>query len=752
MHVEAPRRSRPALHWSADTWTHVAAVQDERLNRIRLYVDGALSGESPLAGDDLANFEPLTIGAAGNGSAPFSGLLDEIRLWNEARTDSAIATALDRIMPPGAPGLVSYWQFNFGEGTTVGDVAVAGGNHADLIGEPGWEPDQAPVQHAAVTDDLGQGEFRLVGLPYDPGTNGTLYEVTPTKENHAFDPGVRFERLTESQFIVNDANFTDTTSVTVAGQVVFAQTTCPVDSVSILVDDIPSGLTDEQGMYAVGGVERGERTISVEFREHTFTPMAETIVFTGDVPNLVFEDNTTHTVSGYVAGGQCLADIGRARVTFTTANGCFTQTIETSDNQYTVELPAQEYIVSVEMIDDPTISFVTKDVDLTDEDAVLDFIYYAQPEIAVSGFPEATCSSSVLAQGTMYEVLADVTERYGSTVCPATIGTVEIRDGISDDVAPFTVELDSTGTIRYDVLAGVPNIVGGGPTPYQKLLSIGASTPGGDELNEQFVIVEGHRPREQTFTTVSPQLPMLILRDPPGDQSYSYKEESRQTCYSAGFSLLADASVGVYSKVKAGTQFEAGAFGVSFETKVWGEISSSLEVGARVLNQTDREVCLTHVDRYSTSGNQNVTGTEGDVFVGAAMNIVYAITDVLSVDDAGDQCVVEIDQEIVYDNDGFATQYHYTENHIRNTVIPDLERNRELSSEDKERQEFEDQIEVWQQTLALNERLKAEAAPMGNDFNLSFSANAPRESFTEWQVTDRDAIDFNLYVNAETAD
>ena len=292
--------------------------------------------------------------------------------------------------------------------------------------------------------------------------------------------------------------------------------------------------------------------------------------------------------------------------------------------------------------------------------------------------------------------------------------------------------------------------MGGGPTPYQKKITYAASTPGGDVTEEAFVIVEGHRPREQTFSTVSPQLPMLILRDPPGDESYSFKEQSVETCYAAGFSLLTDASVGIFSKVRGGTKFETEIFGVSFETKVWGEIGSSIDVGARLLNQTDREVCLTHTTEYATSGNQEVTGAEGDVFVGSALNILYALTDVLEVNETGSSCVVDISQDIVYDNDGFATQYHYTESHIRNSVIPDLEVQRELAAEE-DKQEFEDQIEVWQNTLALNERLKEQAVPMGDDFNLSFSANAPRTEYTTWEVTDTESVEFNLYIDTETA-
>ncbi|NNE35381.1 MAG: LamG domain-containing protein, partial [Rhodothermales bacterium] len=732
-------------------WTHVAVVQDERINQVRLFINGTKEATAALEGTDTANSIPMTIGANSTGSSPFAGGIDEFRIWNVAREDSAIVRDMSNIVDGGLDGLTSYWRFSAGSGETAGDIAIGGGNHGALQGDVEWSTDQADLSHRTVTDNRGQGEFSLTGLPYAPTSSGTLYSVVPTKDNHAFDPAERFERLTESSHIIDDSNFTDTTSVSVAGQILFEGTSCPVDSVEIRIDDIPSGLTEDGGFFAVGGIERGQHTVLPVYREHSFSPASSTINFTGDVSGLTFLNTTKRTLSGFVAGGQCKAEIGRARITVTAPNGCFTQAVVTSDQQYSLELPAQNYLVSVEMLDDPTINFASREIDLTDADSLMDFIYYAPPEVVITGFPSTSCANPILEQARTYEVLATVTERYGSQTCEATIGEVEVFDEISDNVTPATVALDETGVVRYDMTAGAPNIVSGGPTPFQKRISFAASTPGGDVTADELVIVEGNRPREQTFTTVSPQIPLLILRDPPGDQSYSYKQESVSSCYAASLSLLADASVGVFNKVRAGTKFELEVFGVSFETKVWGELSSSLEVGARTLSQTEREICVNSTNTYSTSGNQDVTGAEGDVFVGSALNIVYAITDVLDVEESANACPVSVTQEIIYDNDGFATQYHYTESHIRNSVIPDLEINRELASTATKKQEFEDQIDVWQQTLDLNERLKRNAIAMGDDFNLSFSANAPLEQSTEWTVTNREKIEFNLYLNSETA-
>src|SRR5581483_7880079 len=62
------------------------------------------------------------------GSEFFSGQLDEIRIWNRARAAAEIAADYNRVLRGNEPGLVNYYRFSEGHGTTSADTAVAGGS------------------------------------------------------------------------------------------------------------------------------------------------------------------------------------------------------------------------------------------------------------------------------------------------------------------------------------------------------------------------------------------------------------------------------------------------------------------------------------------------------------------------------------------------------------------------------------------------------------------------------------------------
>jgi hypothetical protein len=78
----------------AGAWTHVAATYDG--SQARVYVNGALDGEAAAAGSIQAGAADLLIGAVAGGTTPeaFGGRINEVRVWNVARTEAEIRSAL----------------------------------------------------------------------------------------------------------------------------------------------------------------------------------------------------------------------------------------------------------------------------------------------------------------------------------------------------------------------------------------------------------------------------------------------------------------------------------------------------------------------------------------------------------------------------------------------------------------------------------------------------------------------------------
>jgi hypothetical protein len=71
----------------------------------------------------------------------FTGTIDEVRVWNVARTGAQIAAAMDETINPSDATLVSYWRFDDGSGLTASDEE--GRYPGTLVAGPVWVPSTA---------------------------------------------------------------------------------------------------------------------------------------------------------------------------------------------------------------------------------------------------------------------------------------------------------------------------------------------------------------------------------------------------------------------------------------------------------------------------------------------------------------------------------------------------------------------------------------------------------------------------------
>ncbi len=107
---------------SINKWYHIAAVKNGSVRK--LYVNGV---EQPLSGTPLtvkANSDPLTIGVDYlPASRHFNGTIDEVRIWNTARTQEQVQGNMYRNLSPTSSGLVAYYKM---------DTGTPGGNNTGL--------------------------------------------------------------------------------------------------------------------------------------------------------------------------------------------------------------------------------------------------------------------------------------------------------------------------------------------------------------------------------------------------------------------------------------------------------------------------------------------------------------------------------------------------------------------------------------------------------------------------------------------
>ena len=117
-------------------WSHVAVTRASN-GQFNIYVNGSLLHQcdsTPTPALDC--HQEFTIGAIWQNYGQmvhgnfWAGAIDEVRIWDIARTPEEIAANYNRAVDPNSTGLIGYWNFNDGSGSTATDLA--GGNDATL--------------------------------------------------------------------------------------------------------------------------------------------------------------------------------------------------------------------------------------------------------------------------------------------------------------------------------------------------------------------------------------------------------------------------------------------------------------------------------------------------------------------------------------------------------------------------------------------------------------------------------------------
>lgn len=113
------------------SWHHVAFSYDGV--DMKVYLDGILDNSAPKT-TALTSFNILRIGRwIDTDQRSLNGTLDDIRIWNVARTQTEIQADMNRELIGNEPGLVGYWKFNEGSGLVAID-STANGNNGTISG------------------------------------------------------------------------------------------------------------------------------------------------------------------------------------------------------------------------------------------------------------------------------------------------------------------------------------------------------------------------------------------------------------------------------------------------------------------------------------------------------------------------------------------------------------------------------------------------------------------------------------------
>jgi hypothetical protein len=652
----------------------------------------------------------------------------------------------------------------------------------------------SPVTKQYCTTTQQDGTFSLSPIFYgDRVTTGTAeFVITPSYANHVFTPTSLNRPLTSNIPQVINVNFTDNTVYNISGKVRQTMTNAgasgtetlyeDVDGVDIFRDNtfsgsitgfLPNPSPGGYGRYAVAVQNPLTYKIEPKLTGRTFSPAFTNVAVTADVANVDFEDITTRTISGSLKAG-CGEFIGTAVLEFRaelpngrTSNFFKRITTNGGSGSFSVTLPARKYKISVVsftvgngitgIVPTAVVDFINalpSDSlirDISSSNKTLNLVYPRPPVLELVNFDDVCTSPTpfVVMEQNINKTFT-VRIRQGQTTCPSTDSTLRLTTNIHQAAEgnneDFIYLNNQNGNISITLKGGEPNII----SPHYKIFNLQYT----DRFQRQAtainrnVVVTGLKSEAATFTTVSPQIPLKVLHDPPGDLSYSFWESSSSNEQALRFYRSDNVNSSLWTNIKIGTKLSTG-IGVETENEFWGQIGTRLSIGSR--RSTDDETILTssQTTTFSTASNPEVTGSQGDVYIGAAINLKYAKATIIS-HSMSQPCVVNKNIDFIIAPNGFATQYIYSESHIVNNIIPTLKDLRDnTSNTPAQRDNFINQIKIWEQIVTNNASNKRRAV---FDKNVSFDGGVGEYSDVSSTTSSKSStVEFALEVDSELA-
>lgn len=138
-------------------WIHVAGVRKGK--ELKLFIDGELVGtkNTDVVYNTNTNI-PLAIGALNRGNGRrigefMNGKIDEVRIWNVARTEKEINDNKDCAITSSKRGLLAVYNLD----TSTGDIALdksGNDNNGVLKNTPTWEVSEVALECEKIEQDL----------------------------------------------------------------------------------------------------------------------------------------------------------------------------------------------------------------------------------------------------------------------------------------------------------------------------------------------------------------------------------------------------------------------------------------------------------------------------------------------------------------------------------------------------------------------------------------------------------------------
>jgi hypothetical protein len=281
---------------------------------------------------------------------------------------------------------------------------------------------------------------------------------------------------------------------------------------------------------------------------------------------------------------------------------------------------------------------------------------------------------------------------------------IQVINNLALDNIQKTYKLtpEMNGVVVDTFKVGIPNITKSvnDKTSFTKNMQINVTVdgntfawmPGGDFYRAYII---GQRPKGNNFYTEGPDLPEIILRDPPGSGSSAYIEKGSGYTVSSKYSTDFNNGSGFGLEILLGCEAAAGGGlagpVIKTDTKNTGKTNLSFSTSASTSGEYVQSFEFS--ERVETSSDPGVVGSMGDIYIGKSYNYYYGETDHLKIvpydlsvtngiialgssELKDTKYTLGIVEGYVMNPDNSDTYFKYTQAHILNKLLPELESRR----------------------------------------------------------------------------
>ncbi len=323
-----------------------------------------------------------------------------------------------------------------------------------------------------------------------------------------------------------------------------------------------------------------------------------------------------------------------------------------------------------------------------------------------------------------------------------------VKNKLYDDSITFSVDTTAYTDLlfrRYRYTGDV--IFKRGSTTGYVFITIPVTNYNGQVVYEEFVvpyIVSGPLDEQVKIigVTTEPQIPYMVLHDPPGDGSTAMLNTTTRSCRTLEETFTTDESNNVFGSVKIGIQGSIG-FVATIDYEIFAEFSAGVTIGSLKMGSTSTENCIAISNTITTSDLDPEAGNE-DLFIGYGMDLNYGITESIRFN----ACSYVIDSGLIFSPvNGSTREFRFTKKEILEDINA---RQAELATPGfttRDSANAQYQINVWNQVLALNDSNITHPNETGaSTVNFGSSASDFEKTVESSQVK---SITVEHYINAE---